>query len=179
MTALASAGLARDPAIALLRQMVLIRRFEEKAAELYTVGGDPWLPPPLHRRGSGGRRRDTGPHPGGCRHSDLTRARVRPERVRDTPPSESTFLGAGIGATLGGMRPIVEIMTVNLSLLAFDQIVNNAATLRHMSGGQLNVPLMVRMATRCGRQLAAARSHSLEGWFAHVPSITIRRQGDE
>src|SRR3990170_8673243 len=60
-----------------------------------------------------------------------------PERVRDTPLSESTFLGAGIGAALGGMRPIVEIMTVNFSLLALDQVVNNAATLRHMSGGQL------------------------------------------
>ena len=70
-----------------------------------------------------------------------------PERVRDTPLSESTFVGAGIGAALGGMRPIVEVMTVNFSLLALDQIVNNAATLRHMSGGQLSVPLVVRMAT--------------------------------
>jgi pyruvate dehydrogenase E1 component beta subunit len=96
-----------------------------------------------------------------------------PERVRDTPLSESTFLGAGIGAALGGMRPIVEIMTVNFSLLAMDQIVNNAATLRHMSGGQLGVPLIVRMATGGGRQLAAQHSHSLEGWFAHIPGIKI------
>ena len=96
-----------------------------------------------------------------------------PERVRDTPLSESTFLGAGIGAALGGMRPIVEIMTVNFSLLALDQIVNNAATLRHMSGGQLGVPLVVRMATGGGRQLAAQHSHSLEGWFAHIPGIKI------
>jgi pyruvate dehydrogenase E1 component beta subunit len=96
-----------------------------------------------------------------------------PERVRDTPLSESTFLGAGIGAALGGMRPIVEIMTVNFSLLALDQIVNNAATLRHMSGGQLGVPLVVRMATGGGRQLAAQHSHSLEGWFAHVPGIKV------
>ena len=96
-----------------------------------------------------------------------------PERVRDTPLSESTFLGAGIGAALGGMRPIVEIMTVNFSLLALDQIVNNAATLRHMSGGQLSVPMVVRMATGGGRQLAAQHSHSLEGWFAHVPGIKI------
>jgi pyruvate dehydrogenase E1 component subunit beta len=96
-----------------------------------------------------------------------------PERVRDTPLSESTFLGAGIGAALGGMRPIVEIMTVNFSLLALDQIVNNAATLRHMSGGQLGVPLIVRMATGGGRQLAAQHSHSLEGWFAHIPGIKI------
>jgi pyruvate dehydrogenase E1 component subunit beta len=94
-----------------------------------------------------------------------------PERIRDTPLSESTFVGAGIGAALGGMRPIVEIMTVNFSLLALDQIVNNAATLRHMSGGQLSVGLVVRMATGGGRQLAAQHSHSLEGWFAHIPGI--------
>ena len=96
-----------------------------------------------------------------------------PERVRDTPLSESTFLGAGIGAALGGMRPIVEIMTVNFSLLALDQIINNAATLRHMSGGQLGVPLVVRMATGGGRQMAAQHSHSLEGWFAHIPGIKV------
>jgi pyruvate dehydrogenase E1 component beta subunit len=96
-----------------------------------------------------------------------------PERVRDTPLSENTFLGAGIGAALGGMRPIVEIMTVNFSLLALDQIVNNAATLRHMSGGQLSVPLVVRMTTGGGRQLAAQHSHSLEGWFGHIPGIKI------
>ena len=96
-----------------------------------------------------------------------------PERVRDTPLAESTFLGAGIGAAMGGMRPIVEIMTVNFSLLALDQIVNNAATLRHMSGGQISVPLVVRMATGGGRQLAAQHSHSLEGWYAHVPGIRV------
>jgi len=96
-----------------------------------------------------------------------------PERVRDTPLSESTFVGAGIGAALGGTRPIVEVMTVNFSLLALDQIVNNAATLRHMSGGQLSVPLVVRMATGGGRQLAAQHSHSLEGWYAHIPGIMV------
>jgi pyruvate dehydrogenase E1 component beta subunit len=96
-----------------------------------------------------------------------------PERVRDTPLSESAFVGAGIGAALGGMRPIVEIMTVNFSLLALDQIVNGAATLLHMSGGQLNVPLVIRMTTGAGRQLAAQHSHSLEGWFAHVPGLKI------
>src|SRR5512146_1781592 len=77
-----------------------------------------------------------------------------PERIRDTPLSESVFVGAGIGAALGGLRPIVEIMTVNFSLLALDQIVNNAATLRHMSGGQFSIPLIVRMATGAGRQVA-------------------------
>jgi pyruvate dehydrogenase E1 component beta subunit len=96
-----------------------------------------------------------------------------PERVRDTPLSESAFVGAGIGAALGGMRPIVEIMTVNFSLLALDQIVNNAATLLHMSGGQLNVPLVIRMTTGAGRQLAAQHSHSLECWYAHVPGIRV------
>ncbi|HEX4868813.1 MAG TPA: alpha-ketoacid dehydrogenase subunit beta [Acidimicrobiales bacterium] len=96
-----------------------------------------------------------------------------PERVRDTPLSESAFVGAGIGAALGGMRPIVEVMTVNFSLLALDQIVNNAATLLHMSGGQLNVPLVIRMTTGAGRQLAAQHSHSLEGWYAHIPGIRV------
>jgi pyruvate dehydrogenase E1 component beta subunit len=96
-----------------------------------------------------------------------------PERVRDAPLSESAFVGAGIGAALGGMRPIVEIMTVNFSLLALDQIVNNAATLLHMSGGQLNVPLVIRMTTGAGRQLAAQHSHSLEGWYAHIPGIRV------
>jgi pyruvate dehydrogenase E1 component beta subunit len=96
-----------------------------------------------------------------------------PERIRDTPLSESVFVGAGIGAALGGMRPIVEIMTVNFSLLALDQIVNNAATLLHMSGGQLAVPLVIRMTTGAGRQLAAQHSHSLEGWYAHIPGIKV------
>lgn len=96
-----------------------------------------------------------------------------PERIRDTPLSESGFVGAGIGAALGGMRPIVEIMTVNFSLLALDQIMNNAASLLHMSGGQFNVPLVIRMTTGAGRQLAAQHSHSLEGWYAHIPGLRI------
>ena len=96
-----------------------------------------------------------------------------PERIRDTPLSESAFVGAGIGAALGGMKPIVEVMTVNFSLLALDQIVNNAATIRHMSGGQFSVPLVVRMATGGGRQVAAQHSHSLEGWYAHIPGIKV------
>jgi len=95
------------------------------------------------------------------------------ERIRDTPMSESAFVGAGIGAALGGMRPIVEIMTVNFSLLALDQIMNNAATILHMSGGQFNIPLVIRMATGGGRQVAAQHSHSLEGWYAHIPGIKI------
>ena len=95
------------------------------------------------------------------------------ERIRDTPLSESAFVGAAIGAAMNGMRPIVEIMTVNFSLLALDQIVNNAATLLHMSGGQCSVPLVIRMATGAGRQVAAQHSHSLEVWYAHVPGIRV------
>jgi pyruvate dehydrogenase E1 component beta subunit len=96
-----------------------------------------------------------------------------PERIRDTPLSESAFVGAGVGAAMGGVRPIVEIMTVNFSLLALDQIVNNAATILHMSGGQFNIPLVIRMTTGAGRQLAAQHSHSLEGWYAHIPGIKV------
>ena len=96
-----------------------------------------------------------------------------PERIRDTPLSECGFTGAGIGAAMGGMRPIVEIMTVNFSLLALDQIVNNAATIRHMSGGQFSVPLVIRMASGAGKQLAAQHSHSLEGWYAGVPGLKV------
>ena len=94
-------------------------------------------------------------------------------RIRDTPLSESGFVGAGIGAALSGMRPIVEVMTVTFSLLALDQLVNSAATIRHMSGGQFGIPLVVRMATGAGRQLGAQHSHSLEGWFAHIPGLKI------
>jgi pyruvate/2-oxoglutarate/acetoin dehydrogenase E1 component len=96
-----------------------------------------------------------------------------PDKIVDTPLMESTFLGAGIGAALNGMRPIVEIMTVNFSMLAMDQILNNAATLRFMSGGQMSVPLVVRMASGGGRQLGAQHSHSLEGWYAHIPGISV------
>ena len=96
-----------------------------------------------------------------------------PERIVDTPLCESGFTGMGIGAAMNGMRPIVEIMTVNFSLLALDQIMNNAANLLHMSGGQFNVPLVIRMATGAGKQLAAQHSHSLEGWYAHIPGIKV------
>ena len=96
-----------------------------------------------------------------------------PERIRDAPLSESGFTGLGIGAAMNGLRPIVEIMTVNFALLALDQIVNNAATIRHMSGGEFGVPIVIRMATGAGRQVAAQHSHSLEGWFAHIPGLKI------
>ena len=96
-----------------------------------------------------------------------------PARIVDTPLAENAFTGIGIGAALAGLRPIVEIMTCNFSLLALDQIMNNAATLPHMSGGQFAVPLVIRMATGGGRQLAAQHSHSLEGWFAHIPGLKV------
>ena len=96
-----------------------------------------------------------------------------PERIRDTPMSESAFVGAGIGAAMGGMRPIVEVMTVNFCLLALDQIINNAATITHMSGGQFQIPLVIRMTTGAGRQVAAQHSHSLEGWLAHIPGLKL------
>ena len=96
-----------------------------------------------------------------------------PERIRDAPLSELAFTGACIGAALGGCRPICEVMTVNFALLPLDQIVNTAATLRHMSGGQFSVPVVFRMATGAGRQLAAQHSHSFDGWFAHVPGLRV------
>jgi pyruvate/2-oxoglutarate/acetoin dehydrogenase E1 component len=113
-------------------------------------------------------------HYGGCYAvTQGLLAEFGPERIRDTPLSESAFTGAGIGAAMGGMHPIVEVMTCNFSLLSLDQIMNNAATLRHMSGGQFHVPVVIRMATGGGRQLAAQHSHSLEGWYAHIPGIRV------
>lgn len=100
-----------------------------------------------------------------------------PERIMDVPLSESGFVGAGIGAALNGMRPIVEVMTVNFSLLAMDQIVNNAATLLHMSGGQLNVPVVIRMGCGIGRQLAAQHSHSWEPLYAHIAGLKVLSAG--
>lgn len=95
------------------------------------------------------------------------------DRIIDTPLAENGFTGIGVGAALAGLRPIVEIMTCNFSLLALDQIVNNAATLPHMTGGQYAVPLVIRMATGGGRQLAAQHSHSFEGWYAHIPGLKV------
>ena len=96
-----------------------------------------------------------------------------PERVRDTPISELVIVGAGIGAAMAGLRPMVELMTINFSLLAIDQIINNASKLHYMSGGQIRVPLVIRMASGAGSQLGAQHSHSLEGWYAHVPGLKV------
>jgi pyruvate dehydrogenase E1 component beta subunit len=99
------------------------------------------------------------------------------ERIMDVPLSEAGFVGAGIGAAMTGMKPIIEVMTVNFSLLAMDQIVNNAATLQHMSGGQLQVPLVIRMSSGIGRQLGAQHSHSWEPFYAHIPGLTVLSVG--
>ena len=99
------------------------------------------------------------------------------ERIMDVPLSESGFVGAGIGAAMAGTKPIVEVMTVNFSLLAMDQIVNNAATLLHMSGGQLNVPIVIRMGCGIGKQLAAQHSHSWEPLYAHIPGLIVLSVG--
>lgn len=96
-----------------------------------------------------------------------------PERVRDTPISESGIVGMGVGAAMAGFHPMVEIMTINFSLVALDQIVNNASKLHYMSGGQVHVPLVLRMASGGGSQLGATHSHSLEGMFAHFPGLLV------
>lgn len=95
------------------------------------------------------------------------------DRIMDVPLSEAGFTGAGIGAALGGMRPVVELMTINFSLLAMDQIISNASTLLHMTGGQINVPVVFRTSSGIGRQLAAQHSHSFEPLFAHIPGLIV------
>ncbi|WP_417978323.1 alpha-ketoacid dehydrogenase subunit beta [Flavobacterium sp. ZB4P13] len=99
------------------------------------------------------------------------------DRIMDVSLFEAGFVGAGIGAAMAGMKPIIEIMTVNFSLLAMDQIVNNAATLQHMSGGQLNVPIIIRMGSGIGRQLGAQHSHSWEPFYAHIPGLIVLSVG--
>ena len=101
-----------------------------------------------------------------------------PERIKDTPISESAIVGAAIGAALAGLRPIVEIMTINFLLLGIDQVVNHAAKLRYMSNGQMRVPLLIRTVTGGGAQLGATHSQSLEGWFASVPGLKVVAPSD-
>ena len=96
-----------------------------------------------------------------------------PERIIDTPISESAMVGLGTGAAMAGLRPVVEIMTINFTLLAMDQIVNHAAKLRYMSGGQYTAPIIIRTVTGGGAQLGATHSQSLEGWFASVPGLKV------
>ncbi|HEY4996416.1 MAG TPA: alpha-ketoacid dehydrogenase subunit beta [Solirubrobacteraceae bacterium] len=94
-------------------------------------------------------------------------------RVRDTPISENTIVGIGVGAAMTGLRPVVELMTINFALLAFDQIVNHAAHIHYMFGGQARVPLVVRMPQGAGHQLGPTHSHCLESMFLHVPGLLV------
>lgn len=96
-----------------------------------------------------------------------------PDRIRDTPISESVFVGAGVGAAMIGLRPVVELMTINFSLVAIDQIVNHAAKLSYMSDGQFSIPLIIRTVTGGGGQLAATHSQSFENWYASVPGLKV------
>jgi len=100
-------------------------------------------------------------------------AEFGPRRVRDTPICEEGFVGAAIGAAMLGLRPVVEIMTINFSLLAIDQIVNHAAKMHSMFGGQARVPLVIRTPGGGGQQLAATHSQNLEVWYAHVPGLKV------
>ena len=95
------------------------------------------------------------------------------KRVRDTPISENTFVGMGVGAAMTGLRPVVELMTINFSLLATDQIINHAAAIHYMFGGQVKVPMVVRMPQGAGHQLGPTHSHSWEALFLHVPGLLV------
>jgi pyruvate/2-oxoglutarate/acetoin dehydrogenase E1 component len=95
------------------------------------------------------------------------------KRVRDTPISENTIVGMGVGSAMTGLRPVVELMTINFSLLALDQIVNSAAHIHYMFGGQVRVPLVVRMPQGAGHQLGPTHSHSWEALFLHVPGLLV------
>ena len=116
---------------------------------------------------------DIGPYGGAYAVTKGFTEEFGPERIKDSPLSESAITGAGVGAAMGGLRPIVEIMTINFTLLAMDQIVNHAAKLRYMSGGQISVPMIVRTVTGGGAQVAATHSQNLEGWFATVPGLKV------
>ena len=94
-------------------------------------------------------------------------------RIKDSPLAESVIVGAGVGAAMVGLRPVVELMTINFSLLAMDQIVNHAAKIRYMSGGQFTIPLIIRTVTGAGASVGATHSQSFEGWYASVPGLTV------
>ncbi|MBM01394.1 MAG: alpha-ketoacid dehydrogenase subunit beta [Chloroflexi bacterium] len=96
-----------------------------------------------------------------------------PERIKDTPISEAAFIGAGIGSAAAGLKPVVELMSISFSLVGFDQIVNMAANIRYMSGGQVNVPMVIRAPTGAGMQLGATHSQSFETWLCEVPGLKV------
>ncbi|MBI5310657.1 MAG: alpha-ketoacid dehydrogenase subunit beta [Actinobacteria bacterium] len=95
------------------------------------------------------------------------------KRVRDTPISENTIVGMGVGSAMAGLRPVVELMTINFSLLALDQVINHMAPIHYMFGGQAKVPMVVRMPQGGGHQLAATHSHSFEAFYLHVPGLLV------
>jgi pyruvate dehydrogenase E1 component beta subunit len=116
---------------------------------------------------------DIGEYGGAYAVTDGFLKKFGPERIKDTPISEQAFLGAGIGAAAAGLRPIVEFMSISFSLVAFDQIVNMAANLRYMSGGQISVPMVIRAPTGAGVQLGATHSQSFETWLAEIPGMKV------
>ncbi len=116
---------------------------------------------------------DIGEYGGAYAVTDGFLKKFGPERIKDTPISEQAFLGAGIGAAAAGLRPIVEFMSMSFTLVAFDQIVNMAANLRYMSGGQISVPMVIRAPTGAGVQLGATHSQSFETWLAEVPGMKV------
>ena len=116
---------------------------------------------------------DIGPHGGSFAVTKGFWEEFGEERIKDSPLSESAIVGAGVGAAMAGLRPMVELMTINFSLLAMDQIVNHAAKIRYMSGGQFSVPLMVRTVTGGGASVGATHSQSFEGWYAAVPGLYV------
>ncbi len=116
---------------------------------------------------------DIGVFGGAFKVTDGLLAEFGEQRVRDTPISENTIVGVGVGAAMIGLRPVVELMTINFALLAFDQIVNHAAHIHYMFGGQVKVPLVVRMPQGAGHQLGPTHSHCFEAMFAHVPGLLV------
>jgi pyruvate/2-oxoglutarate/acetoin dehydrogenase E1 component len=116
---------------------------------------------------------DIGVFGGAFKVTDGLLAEFGEQRVRDTPISENTIVGVGVGAAMTGLRPVVELMTINFALLAFDQIVNHAAHIHYMFGGQVKVPLVVRMPQGAGHQLGPTHSHCMEALFQHVPGLLV------
>ena len=114
---------------------------------------------------------DIGAYGGAYAVTDGFLSKFGPDRIKDTPISEATFIGTGIGAASAGLRPIIELMSMSFSLVGFDQIVNMAANIRYMSGGQIDVPMVIRAPTGAGVQLAATHSQSFETWLAEVPGL--------
>src|SRR6202041_258620 len=116
---------------------------------------------------------DTGVFGGAFKVTDGLLEEFGERRVRDTPISQNTIVGGGAGAAMTGLRPVVELMTINFALLAFDQIVNHAAHIHYMFGGQARVPLVVRMPQGAGHQLGPTHSHCLESLFLHIPGLLV------